>query len=189
MAVRPVPEAGLDVTQPCQDCGALQENWVCLSCYQVWHRGRGRVAAGHGANHSGPLTPTQLALPNLRSAAAVISTPICSSTTKAQATPWSSATPTCLPGVTPARPMFTTRWALGRLYNSRTLAHTPLPAPPAFAIGSGADGDPSAWGLMQGRRQWRAGGGAASWLRERGTHSLSPPLSCLLLLLLRLSWL
>ncbi|XP_047620437.1 histone deacetylase 6 isoform X2 [Phacochoerus africanus] len=35
VAVRPVPEAGLDVTQPCQDCGALQENWVCLSCYQV----------------------------------------------------------------------------------------------------------------------------------------------------------
>nr|XP_030702620.1 histone deacetylase 6 isoform X1 [Globicephala melas]XP_030702621.1 histone deacetylase 6 isoform X1 [Globicephala melas]XP_030702622.1 histone deacetylase 6 isoform X1 [Globicephala melas]XP_030702623.1 histone deacetylase 6 isoform X1 [Globicephala melas] len=36
VAVCPVPEAGLDVTQPCQDCGALQENWVCLSCYQVY---------------------------------------------------------------------------------------------------------------------------------------------------------
>ncbi|XP_014318481.1 histone deacetylase 6 isoform X1 [Myotis lucifugus] len=36
VAVRPIPEAGLDVTQPCQDCGALQENWVCLSCYEVY---------------------------------------------------------------------------------------------------------------------------------------------------------
>uniref|UniRef100_G3ST53 Protein deacetylase HDAC6 n=1 Tax=Loxodonta africana TaxID=9785 RepID=G3ST53_LOXAF len=34
-AVCPIPAAGLDVTQPCQDCGSLQENWVCLSCYQV----------------------------------------------------------------------------------------------------------------------------------------------------------
>nr|XP_035966801.1 histone deacetylase 6 isoform X2 [Halichoerus grypus] len=39
VAVRPIPESGLDVTQPCQDCGTLQENWVCLSCYQV-HCGR-----------------------------------------------------------------------------------------------------------------------------------------------------
>ncbi|XP_019485164.1 PREDICTED: histone deacetylase 6 isoform X1 [Hipposideros armiger] len=36
VAVCPIPEAGLDVTQPCQDCGALQENWVCLSCYEVY---------------------------------------------------------------------------------------------------------------------------------------------------------
>nr|KAF6294602.1 histone deacetylase 6 [Pipistrellus kuhlii] len=36
VAVRPLPEAGLDVTQPCQDCGAPQENWVCLSCYEVY---------------------------------------------------------------------------------------------------------------------------------------------------------
>lgn len=35
-AVCPIPEAGLDVTQPCQDCGELQENWVCLSCYEVY---------------------------------------------------------------------------------------------------------------------------------------------------------
>nr|XP_019569862.1 PREDICTED: histone deacetylase 6 isoform X3 [Rhinolophus sinicus] len=35
-AVCPIPEAGLDVTQPCQDCGAFQENWVCLSCYEVY---------------------------------------------------------------------------------------------------------------------------------------------------------
>ncbi|KAM9577234.1 protein deacetylase HDAC6 isoform 2-T4 [Trichechus inunguis] len=35
MAVCPIPATGLDVTQPCRDCGSLQENWVCLSCYQV----------------------------------------------------------------------------------------------------------------------------------------------------------
>ncbi|XP_077002189.1 protein deacetylase HDAC6 isoform X2 [Tamandua tetradactyla] len=39
VAVCPTPAVGLDVTQPCQDCGTLQENWVCLSCYQV-HCGR-----------------------------------------------------------------------------------------------------------------------------------------------------
>uniref|UniRef100_A0A452R570 Histone deacetylase 6 n=1 Tax=Ursus americanus TaxID=9643 RepID=A0A452R570_URSAM len=35
VAVGPIPESGLDVTQPCQDCGTLRENWVCLSCYQA----------------------------------------------------------------------------------------------------------------------------------------------------------
>ncbi|XP_036918326.1 histone deacetylase 6 isoform X2 [Sturnira hondurensis] len=35
-AVCPIPEGGLDVTQPCQECGALQENWACLSCYEVY---------------------------------------------------------------------------------------------------------------------------------------------------------
>ncbi|XP_074063017.1 protein deacetylase HDAC6 isoform X2 [Macrotis lagotis] len=34
-----VPKEGLDVTQPCQDCGTHVENWLCLSCYQV-HCGR-----------------------------------------------------------------------------------------------------------------------------------------------------
>ncbi|XP_043829653.1 histone deacetylase 6 isoform X2 [Dromiciops gliroides] len=37
--VRSVPEGGLEVTQPCQDCGTHVENWLCLSCYQV-HCGR-----------------------------------------------------------------------------------------------------------------------------------------------------
>uniref|UniRef100_A0A2K6T330 UBP-type domain-containing protein n=1 Tax=Saimiri boliviensis boliviensis TaxID=39432 RepID=A0A2K6T330_SAIBB len=41
VAVCPIPAAGLDVTQPCGDCGTIQENWVCLSCYQVQSRGRG----------------------------------------------------------------------------------------------------------------------------------------------------
>ncbi|XP_068964288.1 histone deacetylase 6 isoform X2 [Petaurus breviceps papuanus] len=39
VTVRSVPEGGLDVTQPCQDCGSRLENWLCLSCYQV-HCGR-----------------------------------------------------------------------------------------------------------------------------------------------------
>ncbi|KAG8520800.1 Histone deacetylase 6, partial [Galemys pyrenaicus] len=44
----PVPEAGLDVTQPCQDCGTHQENWVCLSCYQVYC---GRYVNAHMLQH------------------------------------------------------------------------------------------------------------------------------------------
>ncbi|XP_072482211.1 histone deacetylase 6 isoform X3 [Notamacropus eugenii] len=39
VTVRLVPEGGLDVTQPCQDCSTHLENWLCLSCYQV-HCGR-----------------------------------------------------------------------------------------------------------------------------------------------------
>ncbi|XP_029785973.1 histone deacetylase 6 isoform X3 [Suricata suricatta] len=48
VAVCPVPESGLDVTQPCQDCGAFQENWVCLSCYQVYC---GRYVSAHMLQH------------------------------------------------------------------------------------------------------------------------------------------
>ncbi|XP_023573557.1 histone deacetylase 6 isoform X2 [Octodon degus] len=54
VAVRPTPAAGLDVTQPCEDCGTLQENWLCLSCYQVYcsryvnaHMVRHHEASGH----------------------------------------------------------------------------------------------------------------------------------------------
>ncbi|XP_036126798.1 histone deacetylase 6 isoform X1 [Molossus molossus] len=52
--VCPIPETGLDVTQPCQDCGALQENWACLSCYEVYcsryvnaHMIRHHESSGH----------------------------------------------------------------------------------------------------------------------------------------------
>ncbi|XP_025324517.1 histone deacetylase 6 isoform X3 [Canis lupus familiaris] len=48
VAVCPIPESGLDVTQPCQDCGVLQENWVCLSCYQVYC---GRYISAHMLHH------------------------------------------------------------------------------------------------------------------------------------------
>ncbi|KAL6033332.1 hypothetical protein STEG23_009974 [Scotinomys teguina] len=36
-AICPIPEAGLDMAQPCETCGTLQENWVCLTCYQMAH--------------------------------------------------------------------------------------------------------------------------------------------------------
>ena len=36
--VHPLPPAGLDVHQPCTDCGHVGENWVCLTCYQVGTR-------------------------------------------------------------------------------------------------------------------------------------------------------
>ncbi|XP_059818792.1 histone deacetylase 6-like, partial [Hypanus sabinus] len=47
-AVRPVPDSGLDVWQPCQECGAKGENWVCLSCYQVYC---GRYVNAHMEGH------------------------------------------------------------------------------------------------------------------------------------------
>uniref|UniRef100_A0A452TPF5 Histone deacetylase 6 n=1 Tax=Ursus maritimus TaxID=29073 RepID=A0A452TPF5_URSMA len=50
VAVGPIPESGLDVTQPCQDCGTLRENWVCLSCYQVYC---GRYVSAHMLQHHG----------------------------------------------------------------------------------------------------------------------------------------
>uniref|UniRef100_A0A8C9DPM6 Protein deacetylase HDAC6 n=1 Tax=Prolemur simus TaxID=1328070 RepID=A0A8C9DPM6_PROSS len=50
VAVCPIPTAGLDVTQPCGDCGSLQENWVCLCCYQVYC---GRYINGHMLQHHG----------------------------------------------------------------------------------------------------------------------------------------
>lgn len=34
-SVKPLPQAGLDVFNPCEDCGSEAENWVCLTCYKV----------------------------------------------------------------------------------------------------------------------------------------------------------
>lgn len=34
-AVKPLPPSGVDVFQPCSDCGSDAENWICLTCYQV----------------------------------------------------------------------------------------------------------------------------------------------------------
>lgn len=31
-----VPEEGLDVNAPCEDCQNVGENWVCLVCYKVY---------------------------------------------------------------------------------------------------------------------------------------------------------
>uniref|UniRef100_A0A2K6SG81 UBP-type domain-containing protein n=1 Tax=Saimiri boliviensis boliviensis TaxID=39432 RepID=A0A2K6SG81_SAIBB len=36
VAICPIPAAGLDMTQPCVDYGTIQENWVCLSCHQIY---------------------------------------------------------------------------------------------------------------------------------------------------------
>ncbi|XP_063792168.1 histone deacetylase 6 isoform X2 [Pseudophryne corroboree] len=30
-----LPSSGIDVTQPCAECGTCVENWICLTCYQV----------------------------------------------------------------------------------------------------------------------------------------------------------
>ncbi|XP_035759947.1 histone deacetylase 6-like, partial [Neolamprologus brichardi] len=35
-AVKPLPSSGIDVFRPCQDCGSEAENWICLTCYQVF---------------------------------------------------------------------------------------------------------------------------------------------------------
>ncbi|KAM3911968.1 protein deacetylase HDAC6 [Leptodactylus fuscus] len=34
-SVHPLPSSGLDVTEPCAECGTQVENWVCLTCYKV----------------------------------------------------------------------------------------------------------------------------------------------------------
>ncbi|KAL0592770.1 LOW QUALITY PROTEIN: Histone deacetylase 6 [Plecturocebus cupreus] len=48
--VCPMPAAVLDVTQPCGDCGTILENWVCLSCYQVYC---GHYINAHMLQHHG----------------------------------------------------------------------------------------------------------------------------------------
>ncbi|XP_023812883.1 histone deacetylase 6 isoform X2 [Oryzias latipes] len=35
-SVKPLPPSGIDVSRPCQDCGSEAENWICLTCYQVF---------------------------------------------------------------------------------------------------------------------------------------------------------
>ncbi|XP_055453462.1 histone deacetylase 6 isoform X1 [Psammomys obesus] len=48
MAVCPIPAEGLDMAQPCKTCGTRQENWVCLTCYQVYCS---RYVNGHMVCH------------------------------------------------------------------------------------------------------------------------------------------
>ncbi|XP_037089603.1 histone deacetylase 6-like [Pollicipes pollicipes] len=43
-----LPAAGIDASEPCCECGDLQENWVCLTCYQVCC---GRYRACHMLDH------------------------------------------------------------------------------------------------------------------------------------------
>jgi len=33
--VQPVPRSGLNSHAECRQCGAIGENWVCLTCYEV----------------------------------------------------------------------------------------------------------------------------------------------------------
>jgi len=33
--VQPLPMSGLCSHAPCQQCGAVGENWVCLTCFEV----------------------------------------------------------------------------------------------------------------------------------------------------------
>uniref|UniRef100_A0A3Q1J1X1 Protein deacetylase HDAC6 n=1 Tax=Anabas testudineus TaxID=64144 RepID=A0A3Q1J1X1_ANATE len=47
-AVKPVPLSGIDVFLPCQDCGSDAENWICLTCYQVFC---GRYINEHMVTH------------------------------------------------------------------------------------------------------------------------------------------
>ncbi|XP_078342016.1 protein deacetylase HDAC6-like isoform X3 [Crassostrea virginica] len=34
--VTPLPQGGISTTAPCQDCGDVSENWICLVCYKVY---------------------------------------------------------------------------------------------------------------------------------------------------------
>ncbi|KAK5864111.1 hypothetical protein PBY51_001078 [Eleginops maclovinus] len=46
--VKPLPATGIDIFQPCQDCGSEAENWICLTCYQVFC---GRYVNEHMVTH------------------------------------------------------------------------------------------------------------------------------------------
>uniref|UniRef100_A0A3Q3WE58 Protein deacetylase HDAC6 n=1 Tax=Mola mola TaxID=94237 RepID=A0A3Q3WE58_MOLML len=47
-AVKPLPPSGVDVFMTCQDCGSDAENWICLTCYQVFC---GRYVNEHMVTH------------------------------------------------------------------------------------------------------------------------------------------
>lgn len=47
-AVKPLPPSGIDVFRSCQDCGSEAENWICLTCYQVFC---GRYVNEHMVTH------------------------------------------------------------------------------------------------------------------------------------------
>ncbi|KAI4795506.1 hypothetical protein KUCAC02_031370 [Chaenocephalus aceratus] len=46
--VKPLPPAGIDIFQSCKDCGSEAENWICLTCYQVFC---GRYVNEHMVTH------------------------------------------------------------------------------------------------------------------------------------------
>ncbi|KAM3618744.1 uncharacterized protein V6R79_024434 [Siganus canaliculatus] len=62
-AVKPLPPSGVDVFQLCHDCGSDSENWICLTCYQVFC---GRYVSGHMVAHgSGSEHPLVLSFSDL----------------------------------------------------------------------------------------------------------------------------
>lgn len=101
-AVKPLPLSGIDVFQPCGDCGSDAENWICLTCYQV-----SRLTCPRQAGARRRASPVALHLP--RCAAVATSTSTWWRTAPRWNTPWSSASPTCLPGATCVSPTSTTR--------------------------------------------------------------------------------
>ncbi|XP_058499299.1 histone deacetylase 6 isoform X1 [Solea solea] len=47
-AVKPLPPSGINILLPCQDCDSVAENWICLTCYQVFC---GRYVNEHMLTH------------------------------------------------------------------------------------------------------------------------------------------
>lgn len=47
-SVQPLPSSGINIDMPCQDCGSEAENWICLTCYQVFC---GRYVNEHMVTH------------------------------------------------------------------------------------------------------------------------------------------
>ncbi|VDK57120.1 unnamed protein product [Anisakis simplex] len=46
--VRPLPEDGISAASLCAECASSDENWVCLTCYEV---NCGRYVNGHAVVH------------------------------------------------------------------------------------------------------------------------------------------
>lgn len=47
--VKDVPDSGIDVNAPCQECASSVENWICLDCYTVHCA---RSVNQHGLTHN-----------------------------------------------------------------------------------------------------------------------------------------
>lgn len=94
----PVPHK-LDCTKPCEECGAVGENWVCLTCYKVTMRLTQYNVDRHSLCMSFPLRYT----------VADMSMNICSSMPSNLNTRWFSAMLTYQSGVTLATGTSTTR--------------------------------------------------------------------------------
>lgn len=55
--VQDVPPNGINVRDPCQECGSTAENWICLRCYTVHcARNVNQHAVTHGQIAEHPMT-------------------------------------------------------------------------------------------------------------------------------------